>query len=126
MKKFLTGFIVSCWCMIASAQYGVTFTIRSGESNTPLAGATVIWQEKALSFVADSLGHVAIQNIEAGKQTFIFSFVGLRARTVAYNFPLQEGGPILITLESDEEEHEEDPRCHRAQSRTAGRASHRA
>lgn len=94
--------------MVASAQSGVTFNISGGETNTPLAGATVTWQEKALSFVADSIGRIAIQNIEEGKQTFIFSFVGYRPLTMAYTFPLQKTGPILITLESDEEEHEEE------------------
>ena len=103
MKLPVTG-VALCLAICAQAQHTLTAVIKS--DNRTLANATVLWKEQRKSFVADSLGMVTISNLPDGKQTFLFSYVGLEKKEISYIFPLSTNEPIEISLEPEEEEPE--------------------
>lgn len=91
--------------MAAQAQHIFKATIRDGD-NTPLAGATGTWKEGNRSAAADSTGTVMLSDLPAGIQTFVVTHVGYREQTLSVTLPQE--GPLLVTLEPEEEEHEEE------------------
>lgn len=90
---------------ISQAQHTFKATIRSHEH--ALADATVRWKEQNRVFRADSTGLVTINNIPAGRHTFIFSHVGFTEKETVYTFPLASEDMIEIELEESDEEEEE-------------------
>jgi len=87
------------------AQYGLRVIIQSEKG--PLAGATVTLKGINKTTTADSTGLAAIDNIPAGKQMLIISYVGHKEAEQELEFPLASNDPILISLEEEEEEEEE-------------------
>jgi outer membrane receptor for ferrienterochelin and colicins len=107
MKYLITGIIICCMAITATAQHSVVFIIKSSEEKEALAGATVTWKEQNRSVLADSSGKAAFSNIPAGVQTFIISYVSFGEKTVTYTFPLASNEAIEIEMEAAEEEDEE-------------------
>ena len=99
MKYILTGIILCC-CIAAQAQHTFKAIIKGGEGQV-LAGATVRWKSKPV--VGDSTGLAVINDLPAGAQTFIVSYVGFAERTVTYNLPIDSIAEIFLE-ENDEEE----------------------
>lgn len=115
MKHLLTGIVLCCLTVAAQAQNTFKAVIRGGEEQTPLAGATVTWQQQQLSYqkasyIADSTGTITIPNIPDGTQSFFITHVGFEETTVTYTFPLPHDTLIVITMQEGEEKHEEEVR----------------
>lgn len=108
MKYLLTGIMMCCLVLAAHAQYTFKAIIKGGEENTPLAGATVTWNQQHTSAVSDSTGLVEISSITGGTQTFTISFLGFEEQTLSYTFPLANQQLIEITLKASEGEQEEE------------------
>jgi outer membrane receptor for ferrienterochelin and colicins len=103
--KLLTTGIALCMVICVHAQYTLRAVIKS--ENRILSNATAFWKEQRKSFVADSMGIVTITNLPAGRQTFLFSYVGFAEKEVSYIFPLSSNGLIDISLEEEEEDEPE-------------------
>jgi hypothetical protein len=91
---------------VSKAQSFLKIIIKAGEK--PLQGASVQWQQGGSSFQTDSTGLVLIQNIPAGKQTFVISHVGFEEKTTELIFPRPSDEAIEIEIEQKEDEHEEE------------------
>jgi len=107
MKYWLTA-LICCIGAVANAQHSFKAIIKSERELTPLAGATVVWHEGKQTFIADTLGHITINNIPDGKQQFTISYTEHEKQTLAYTFPLTSDAVIEIYLKTEHEEHEEE------------------
>lgn len=107
MKHLLPG-ILLCATLAAQAQNNFTANIKNAEDGSPLAGATVLWQEQNRSFLANSLGQISINNLPNGSHTFVISHVGFAEKTVRYVFPVSTSETIEILLEPAKDDHEEE------------------
>lgn len=108
MKYLLTGIMLCCLFINAQAQNIFKAILKGGKENTPLSGATVTWKEQNKTVISDTTGEVLILNIPDGKQTFIISYVGFQEKTFTYTFPLASTELFEISLEEEEEGHEEE------------------
>jgi iron complex outermembrane receptor protein len=81
--------------------------IKDVETKIPLMGTNVLVQGTELGATADENGMVVIEDISDGEQTFVFSFIGYKAKIVTYDFPLEDVGVVEIFLEPSGEEMEE-------------------
>jgi outer membrane receptor for ferrienterochelin and colicins len=103
MKLFFTGFFLCC-ALWVQAQGTLTIIVKSEAQ--PLPNATVLWKTQNRSFITDSSGKITIQNIPAGKQTFMISYIGYSEKEIELLFPLP-GNDYEVVLEEEEEEEEE-------------------
>lgn len=85
------------------AQHRFTARIVAHDAGEALPGATAQLKGTSLGAMADAEGLVIIENIPAGRQTLIFSFVGYATATKILEFPLQQEEPLLVALEHEEE-----------------------
>src|SRR5690606_37090752 len=107
MKYLLAG-IMLCTTLAAQSQNIFKALIKNNEDGTLLVGATIHWKEQNQSYLSDSAGLVSILNIPDGIQSFQISFIGFAEKTVSYVFPLTAAETIEISLDHDEEDHEEE------------------
>jgi low affinity Fe/Cu permease len=105
---------------VSKAQSFLKIIIKAGEK--PLQGASVQWQQGGSSFQTDSTGLVLIQNIPAGKQTFVISHVGFEEKTTELIFPRSSDKAIEIEIEQEKDEHEEEVIIRTKRDNTTGRS----
>lgn len=102
--------IVFLFLLLATAvkaQHSLKAIVKSAEG--PLAGATVLWKEGAVTAATDSTGLVTIANIPEGVQTFSITHIGHEKKELQLTFPLPSAEPVEVELEEEEEEeHEEE------------------
>ena len=103
--KFLVTTLALCMAICAQGQHTLHAVIKSGDRL--LGNSTVFWKEQKKSFVADSLGSITINNIPDGRQTFLFSYVGLEEKEMVYTFPLPSNAQIQVELSAEEEDEPE-------------------
>ncbi len=106
MKQFFLGILLCFWSVALHAQYTFRVLIINADEQTPLPAATVTWKEGGRSVAADSSGIATVTGITNGRQTFLISYVGFRARAISYSFPLAHEAPVEIALEKEEGEEE--------------------
>ncbi len=92
----------------AYAQNTYNAVVKNAKTNKALIGANIKVQGTNISSISDADGIVALNNVPSGKQIIQFSYVGFKTRTDTLNFPLTQPSPMLILLETDEEEEELD------------------
>ncbi|MFT3827533.1 MAG: TonB-dependent receptor [Chitinophagaceae bacterium] len=107
MKLLLTGIALCCLPVLANAQHILKAAIKDKDNGTPLAGATVLWQQAQKSYIADSTGTVIITGIPDGSQSFIISYTGFHELVMQYNFPLANAAIFEWFPEPEEDEEEE-------------------
>lgn len=88
------------------AQNNYKAIIKDAKTHQALSGTTVKVQETDLESTADSAGTVIIYNIPSGKQVIRFSYVGYKLRTDTLTFPIEQTSPVIVLLETAEEEEE--------------------
>ena len=88
------------------AQNNYKAIIKDAKTHQALSGTTVKVQETDLESTSDSAGTVVIYNIPSGKQVIRFSYVGYKLRTDTLTFPLEQTSPVIVLLETAEEEEE--------------------
>jgi len=107
MKRIHIFFAVLLVANSIQAQHNFKAIIKSEKNKLPLAAATVAVKGLNKTVIADSTGLVLIKNIPAGKQVFVFSYVGYEDKTTAFEFPLVSDTLIEIRLDEMEDEAEE-------------------
>lgn len=81
--------------------------ISDGDSKEPLSGATASIQGTAKGAIADSEGIITIPGVPNGTYKIEFRYIGYKASTMTFVFPLASGETALILLEPEAEEFEE-------------------
>jgi len=89
------------------AQNTFKAVVRDAESNEPLIGATANLKGTTIGAATDVNGLLEIKNIEDGKQTIVFSFIGYREYVQTFTFPLIQTRQIEVYLSPSKEEIEE-------------------
>jgi iron complex outermembrane receptor protein len=107
MKAYLFLFAALCTCGALYSQNTFRAAVMSGEGREPLAGASAWVKGTANGSISDSEGRVELRNIPDGRHTVVFSYTGYAWREEAFDFPLPDGEPVEIFLETDVEEIEE-------------------
>jgi iron complex outermembrane receptor protein len=106
LKLILALICLVTVCFSAQSQNNIQFKIVDKSNNEALVGATAYVNEST-GGIADVNGFVGFNNITTSDLTVKFSFVGFDSQTRTFNFPLASSDPIIIYLESSEEEMEE-------------------
>lgn len=106
MKIFVIFFLCLNISILLS-QSTLQAYVKDKESNTALVGVNVVIANSTLGASSDLNGFVIITNIPNRDQTITFSYLGYKDKTIQLNFPLDQGIPIEIFLEHDDEEGEE-------------------
>ena len=96
-----------CFSTVAWSQTTFQVTIKDADNKQPLVGAHVILEGTTMGGNAKLDGFVEIQNIPAGKQKIIFSYIGYEERFEIFNFPLSQSEFLEILLYIHAEEMEE-------------------
>jgi iron complex outermembrane receptor protein len=87
---------------ISQAQNIFTVVVKDKETNEPLFGANCILKGTDKGSSANMDGKITLQNINNGKQTFLFTYIGYQTVEKEFNFPLQGKLPITIYLEQNQ------------------------
>jgi len=104
MKRIIFLSILLSMPNILLAQYSFKAIIKNDKE--PLAGATITLKGTNKTAIADSRGLVSINNIPAGKQTLIISYVGYEEKEQEFEFPLASNEAVEILLDASEEDEE--------------------
>jgi iron complex outermembrane receptor protein len=96
-----------CFSTVAWSQTTFQVTIKDADNKQPLVGAHVILEGTTMGGNTNLDGFVEIQNIPAGKQKIIFSYIGYEERSEIFNFPLSQSESLEILLHIHAEEMEE-------------------
>src|SRR5436190_13570475 len=106
MKIFLTALIL-LYSIIAPAQNNFNCFIKDTEKKEILQGVTAKIAGSTKLTASDSSGMILFKNLAAGNIKVIFSFVGYKEQTVAFQIP--QGDTVqVIYLEKAEIEAEEE------------------
>ncbi|WP_214227920.1 TonB-dependent receptor [Pedobacter sp. B4-66] len=108
MNKYILLMVALFFTVSAYAQNTYNAVVKNAKTNKALIGANIKVQGTNISSISDADGIVALNNVPSGKQIIQFSYVGFKTRTDTLNFPLTQPSPMLILLETDEEEEELD------------------
>jgi iron complex outermembrane receptor protein len=108
MKYLITGMLSCCLLLSAHAQHTLKVKIVNTETKLPLPGATMEWTAQKQSSIADVNGIVFFNNLPAGSQQFLVSYIGFEERTLSFSFPLPDTALIEIDMQPEEEEMEEE------------------
>ena len=103
MKKLLFLSIIALCTSAAYTQYSVKLFIKSNESKTPLAGATVSISSINKIAIADSIGLAVFTNMAADNYNIRISYIGFEEKEIKVK--LQSNSIIevlLIEAEDDE------------------------
>lgn len=106
MKKFTVLIIALLYTVIAYSQNTFKAIIKDGKNNTTLTGATAVIPGTNKNAIADTTGLLIINGIPNGKLIIQFSYVGYNTRIDTLIFPLGQSSPMLILLNSKDEEEE--------------------
>jgi iron complex outermembrane receptor protein len=104
MKNIIMLAIVLLAGSVIQAQYVFKAIIKN--ENEVLPGATVMVKSIGKTAIADSTGHIIINNIPAGKQALQFSYAGYKEHEEFFLFPLPSDTTIVILLNEKEKEEE--------------------
>lgn len=85
----------------------ITFKILDEESRNPLIGATAFIKEVSIGKSSNDQGIVTFDNLQSGKFTFQFRYIGYESKTVEFELPITQAQPITIDLEHEHEGLEE-------------------
>jgi outer membrane receptor for ferrienterochelin and colicins len=107
MQKIFLLLCIGFMAMHATAQHTFKAVIKDKETGQPLPGITVAVRKTTLSAASDSSGQVILAGIPAGKQTVLFTGIGVGSVSAAYNFPLTNTEPVVVEMEAEEDELEE-------------------
>ncbi len=102
MKKIILLLVALCSVTILKAQNTFKVIVKNAETKEPLAGATIVFQNKN-GKVTGNNGYVEFTNIPNGKQSITFSYTGLKSKTENFIFPVAGSDTTIIFLEDDEE-----------------------
>lgn len=106
MKKLIVLFAVLCFAISAYAQNTYKAIIKDAKTNHLLTGTTVKIAGTSIASTSGDDGIVTLSNIPSGKQIIQFSYVGFKNRADTLSFPLGQTSPMLILLETEEQEKE--------------------
>ncbi|GEO07095.1 TonB-dependent receptor [Adhaeribacter aerolatus] len=99
MRKLYLSLLLWLVCLAANGQNSLTWIVRDSSNNEPLPGVTVLLENTTNGTTTDARGRATLQNIPAGEQTIIFSFLSYGKKQATYNFPLANPAkPITILL----------------------------
>lgn len=87
----------------AFSQHTFRALVKDADSGEPLVGATVVVEGTNMGSNTDETGLAVIQDIPAGRQVIVFSYVGYTGQEETFNFPLPSDQPVVILLEEGEE-----------------------
>ena len=83
MKRILTSLIFCLATICAFAQTGtVSGTLNDGDTGEPIIGGTVIIQGTSTGTVSDFDGSFTVENVDAGTQTLIISYIGYETQEI--------------------------------------------
>ncbi len=88
------------------AQSSLTAIVKDSETGEPLVGATAVVKGTSIGASSDHDGRIHLNNVPGGEQTIEFSFVGYHSKLFKLKHPNSEE-PLIILLETDDEELEE-------------------
>ena len=105
MRKIFSvlGFIFTA--LVVSAQHRIVFIVLDSATAEKLQGVSVVLNKSKKGSTTDSAGIVTFNTIPSGEQTFSFSIIGYKAKSIIFNFPLTSP-EVLIEMEKAEEEEE--------------------
>ena len=90
-----------------NAQNTFKVVVRDSSSSENLIGVNVVLQNSMNGASTDVNGIATLKNIPDGEQTFVFSSVGYKKKSLAIHFPFKQISPFEILLEQEESELEE-------------------
>ncbi|WP_026211565.1 TonB-dependent receptor [Lewinella cohaerens] len=102
MKKLLLSFMAMATFSVVYCQNTFKATILDADSNEPLIGVNVLFEEPNKGGVTDLDGTVAIENLPNGNYEVRVSYVSYETIELEVSLPQQE--PLTILLESGSEE----------------------
>jgi outer membrane receptor for ferrienterochelin and colicins len=108
MNKIVLLLLAILCAAATSAQHSIRLQIKNAATGEPLAGASVIIVSTDKAGSADTTGHISFSNLQAGKYTFRFSYVGLATKEESITLPYEGQQPFQISLAAEEEEEEEE------------------
>ena len=104
MKRlFLFLYLCLFSTSLAWGQHNFRAVIKDKDSGEALVGATAQIKGTTIGATANAEGQVTVQNIPAGRQVMVFSFVGYEPLQRVLQFPLSSQEPLLVELEPEEE-----------------------
>ncbi len=96
-------FLLVCMASSLYGQHRLSAVVKDEHSGEPLAGATVSVRGTTLGSSTDTNGRVDIENVPAGRQVVLFSFVGYRGVERVLDFPLRTDESIEVFMMPREE-----------------------
>jgi outer membrane receptor for ferrienterochelin and colicins len=106
MKKAFLLCMVLCSIGTVQAQHLFTVIVKSSQLKQPLAGVSIIFQNKA-GGTTDSSGFTSISNLPGGRQAVTYSCAGYASKTVVYTLPFAATDTVVVFLEAAEEDLDE-------------------
>ncbi|SFH04309.1 TonB-dependent receptor [Pedobacter insulae] len=103
MKKLLLLLAAVLFSALAYSQHTFKVTVKDAKTNQPLSGASVLLFNSTKGAIADSLGTAILNGIPTGKQIIVFTYIGYQKKTDTLKFPLSQAEPMVILLQSTEE-----------------------
>jgi iron complex outermembrane receptor protein len=107
MKTYSVFIVALLSCNMIHAQNTFRAIVKDAGSDEPLAGATAVVDRTPSGAAADTSGIVTLFDIPDGAQTIVFSYIGYETQRQTYIFPLEDGRPVMVFLESETAELEE-------------------
>lgn len=97
-------FVALAFSLTAQAQNNVTITVKDSKTNEPLIGVAITFIILSKPSLTNSNGQITLSGIPDGIQKIEFSHLGYKPKTDFLNFPLASKAPIVVLLETAEEE----------------------
>lgn len=107
-KKLVVLIAVLFFTVSAYAQNTYRAIIKDAKTNKSISGTSLKIQGTNISSVSGSDGIVILNSVPSGKQILQFSHIGYKSRIDTLTFPFEQSAPMLISLETAEEEEELD------------------
>ena len=82
--------------VMVRAQITLDVFVKDAETKEPVAGATILLEGTAKSFVADKYGKASISGMPAGLAQFIISAIGYEKLLQSLVFPLKHGDTSIV------------------------------
>lgn len=104
IKRIFIIAVLAVTAIAVHAQNTLEAVITEQGSGEPLVGVTVKVSGTNIMAVSGADGKLTVMGIPDGRHTLTFSYIGYEDEACEYSFPLQDGGPVAVSMHEDEEE----------------------
>ena len=108
MNKIIAGVVAILFTTTSFGQHSINFSIKSAETNEPLAGASVLIVSSKKGSSTDTAGFVEFTNLAAGKYIFRFSYTAFEQKEETILIPYEGKQPYEVFLKQEEPDEEEE------------------